>query len=1053
MSYKALYRTYRPQKFADVTGQEVVVQTLQNAIKNKKISHAYLFSGPRGTGKTSVARIFAKALNCANLKDGEPCDECISCREISEGYNPDVIEIDAASNNGVDEIRDIREKVKFLPSGSKYKIYIIDEVHMLSGGAFNALLKTLEEPPKHAVFILATTEPQKLPATIISRCQRFEFKSLGILEINSRLKQICEFENVSITDEALNLIAEAAEGAMRDAISILDQAISYGNKEITIDDVNSVTGSLNYEKVISLTKAIEGKEIHTTLSLLNELISSGKEINKIINSLLVFYRDILLYKSVGNDGYNKFIFSKKSFQEFANNIVVSKVMYFIDVLCDVQSKVKYSTTPNIFLEIALIKMCNISVEDLDVMKRLTELEEKVTNGGINNIVADNSNGNFNNEKVTTLELRVNQIINELNKLEIRKQIEKISILEQNINNVSQVASMTAERDIKNQLQHLQDKVSEMELFSNKEGKDVDEEISNKINDLETKVNNLVVNNTNNTEIDIDMSGIYERLELLENSKTNNVTEEEINNKINNLETKVNNLPFNNSNGNQLNVDMNDIYKRLELLENNINVSNNDISYNQEMDKITYEIGKMQETILSVLDDINSLKEKIVKNENNVYDYNEHNIDLTEISNKLMFLEKRMYQIIAGELATHKANKKEHKKNNGQIMLFDDEVLNINDLEQTRRDYDFGDLQKVEEEIRTETISKEIEIENIKPVESIDEPETVEEIKEESAEIELISNVIDENNQENVISDEKSNDLLFNEQISDNIKEVGVENKPNDVSDGLFESDIEFIPENKEETSKSEIVSQYFDVDKGHEVINKEKSTLVLAGRKENNITSSLEKDIIALEKNDIFSRPKEDPVAINNDIKEDEDNKEKIVVEKIEPKRDKFASYNIKDIEQILHDSRIPESKNDKARIEQVWKNMTRGARPEQLSVIETLQEGQVAAVGNKEFIIVFSSVSLCNIVMRRKFKDIAIHILYNLLGDTYDYVALPTETWVVKSKEYKQQYAIGIKAPTLKPIEVEGLEIRNEDEYQTETDKIIDKTIKLFGEGNIDIE
>lgn len=1053
MSYKALYRTYRPQKFADVTGQEVVVQTLQNAIKNKKISHAYLFSGPRGTGKTSVARIFAKALNCANLKDGEPCDECISCREISEGYNPDVIEIDAASNNGVDEIRDIREKVKFLPSGSKYKIYIIDEVHMLSGGAFNALLKTLEEPPKHAVFILATTEPQKLPATIISRCQRFEFKSLGILEINSRLKQICEFENVSITDEALNLIAEAAEGAMRDAISILDQAISYGNKEITIDDVNSVTGSLNYEKVISLTKAIEGKEIHTTLSLLNELISSGKEINKIINSLLVFYRDILLYKSVGNDGYNKFIFSKESFQEFANNIVVSKVMYFIDVLCDVQSKVKYSTTPNIFLEIALIKMCNISVEDLDVMKRLTELEEKVTNGGINNIVADNSNGNFNNEKVTTLELRVNQIINELNKLEIRKQIEKISILEQNINNVSQVASMTAERDIKNQLQHLQDKVSEMELFSNKEGKDVDEEISNKINDLETKVNNLVVNNTNNTEIDIDMSGIYERLELLENSKTNNVTEEEINNKINNLETKVNNLPFNNSNGNQLNVDMNDIYKRLELLENNINVSNNDISYNQEMDKITYEIGKMQETILSVLDDINSLKEKIVKNENNVYDYNEHNIDLTEISNKLMFLEKRMYQIIAGELATHKANKKEHKKNNGQIMLFDDEVLNINDLEQTRRDYDFGDLQKVEEEIRTETISKEIEIENIKPVESIDEPETVEEIKEESAEIELISNVIDENNQENVISDEKSNDLLFNEQISDNIKEVGVENKPNDVSDGLFESDIEFIPENKEETSKSEIVSQYFDVDKGHEVINKEKSTLVLAGRKENNITSSLEKDIIALEKNDIFSRPKEDPVAINNDIKEDEDNKEKIVVEKIEPKRDKFASYNIKDIEQILHDSRIPESKNDKARIEQVWKNMTRGARPEQLSVIETLQEGQVAAVGNKEFIIVFSSVSLCNIVMRRKFKDIAIHILYNLLGDTYDYVALPTETWVVKSKEYKQQYAIGIKAPTLKPIEVEGLEIRNEDEYQTETDKIIDKTIKLFGEGNIDIE
>ena len=219
MSYKALYRTYRPQVFSDVTGQDVVVQTLQNAIKNNKISHAYLFSGPRGTGKTSIARIFAKALNCSNLQVNEPCDECLSCREISEGYNPDVIEIDAASNNGVDEIRDIREKVKFLPSGSKYKVYIIDEVHMLSGGAFNALLKTLEEPPKHAVFILATTEPQKLPATIISRCQRFEFKALSTQEINERLKQICELENVSITEEALNSISESAEGAMRDAIS------------------------------------------------------------------------------------------------------------------------------------------------------------------------------------------------------------------------------------------------------------------------------------------------------------------------------------------------------------------------------------------------------------------------------------------------------------------------------------------------------------------------------------------------------------------------------------------------------------------------------------------------------------------------------------------------------------------------------------------------------------------------------------------------------------------------------------------------------------------
>lgn len=995
MSYKALYRTYRPQKFADVTGQEVVVQTLQNAIKNKKISHAYLFSGPRGTGKTSVARIFAKALNCAALQDGEPCDECISCKEISEGYNPDVIEIDAASNNGVDEIRDIREKVKFLPSGSKYKIYIIDEVHMLSGGAFNALLKTLEEPPKHAVFVLATTEPQKLPATIISRCQRFEFKALSIIEINSRLKQICAFENVSITDEALNLIAEAAEGAMRDAISILDQAISYGNKEITVDDVNSVTGSLNYEKIISLTKAIEGKEIHNTLAQLNELISSGKEISKIINSLLVFYRDILLYKSVGNDGYNKYIFSKESFQEFADKTIIAKVMYFIDVLCDVQSKVKYSTTPNIFLEIALIKMCNISVEELDVMKRLTELEEKVNNGGVNNIVTSDNSG-VNNEKVMTLELRVNQIINELNKLEIRKQIEKIGILEKSINNIKQTTSSIDEREIKNQLQHLQDKISEMELFTNNEGKELDEDVYNKINDIESKINNLTLNNNN-----------------------------------------------------QENIDVSDIYKRIDMLENN---KENDS--NQSIDKINYEISKMQETIISILDDINSLKEKAIKNENKVFDYNEHNGDLTEISNKLMFLEKRMYQIIAGELANHKANKKETKKNNGQIMLFDDEVLNLNDLEQSKREYDFGNLQKTEEEIKADNVTKEKE-EEIKPI--IKEQEIVkEEVKEESKEEIKIDTDVDNNKviePENETKEDNSDVLLFVDEANENIKENVEEDILSDNSKGLFESDIDYVPENKENISKPDvIVSQYFDVDKGHEVINKEKSTLVLSGRKENSGISSLEQDIIALEKNDVFSRPKEETISVNKEVKEDEDKKE-VVVEKVAPKRDKFASYNIKDIEQILHDSRIPESKNDKVRIEQVWKNMTRGAKPEQLSVIETLQEGQVAAVGNKEFIIVFANVSLCNIVMRRKFKDIAVRILYNLLGDTYDYVALPTETWTIKSKEYKQQYAIGIKAPTLKPIEVEGLEIRNEDEYQTDTDKIIDKTIKLFGENNVDIE
>lgn len=1013
MSYKALYRTYRPQVFSDVTGQDVVVQTLQNAIKNNKISHAYLFSGPRGTGKTSIARIFAKALNCSNLQVNEPCDECLSCREISEGYNPDVIEIDAASNNGVDEIRDIREKVKFLPSGSKYKVYIIDEVHMLSGGAFNALLKTLEEPPKHAVFILATTEPQKLPATIISRCQRFEFKALSTQEINERLKQICELENVSITEEALNSISESAEGAMRDAISILDQAISYGNKEIGIDDINGVTGSLSFEKVIELGNAIENKDVHKAVEIFNELISSGKEVSKIINSLLVFYRDVLLYKSIGDSGLSKFIFSKELFQEFCGNITISKIMYFIDVLCDVQSKVKYSTTPNIFLEIALIKMCNITVEELDVMKRLSELEDKFNN--IGNISGPQGDANVvvDNEKVNTIELRVNQIISELNRLEIRKQIEKIGELKEIVSNLSNSASGEDIREIKNELHSLSDKVSELDLFVNKEevvssGEQSDELIE-KVNALEEKVNNFKAPQPQvitTSHSDVDLSDVYSRIKELENKESQSF-------------------------------DNQDILVRVEELEENVS---------------------------SILEDINTLKEMISNRENKDYEAREVDMDLSEISDKLMFLEKRMYQVIAGELSTSKVTKKETNKNKGQIMLFGEEVLSVNDFEPTKQNYDFGDLQKPEEEIeatREEVVEKPMApMEEEMPIVVEDEVVLIaEEEKVEEFEEEIIPQFAEEDIEETEVDmvieeqpeTEEPETLVKEEQENDEVDEdilIQQEQPQNtDVDqENLFGSEVTIFAKPKEEEKKDTVVSHYFDVDKGQEIIHKEKSTLVVAERKPVEPTSSLEQDIIALERENTYNKSKE--IAPKEEVKE-------IVDVKVEPevKRDKFASYNIKDIEQILHDSRAPEARNDKVRIEQVWKNMTRGARPEHLSIIETLQEGKIAVVGNKEFIIAFPNVALCNIVMRRKFKDIAIRILYNLLGDTYDYVALPNDTWSSKSIEYKQQYQIGIKYPTLKPLEVEGLEIKSEQEYQTNTDRVINKTLKLFGEGNVDIE
>ena len=299
MLYQALYRKYRPKTFNDVAGQEVIVKTLKNIIKNNKLTHAYLFIGPRGTGKTSIAKIFAKTINCENSKDGISCENCDICISNNNNENIDVIEMDAASNNGVDEIREIKNHVTLLPTMSKYKVYIIDEVHMLTTGAFNALLKTLEEPPEHVKFILATTEPQKLPATILSRCQRFDFKRISNEDIVKDLEYVCKESDIKITPKALELIAVLAEGGMRDALSILERCSQEGNDEINEDKVKDLVGIPKTVFINNIVESVVNEDIEGTLNNLEEVIEDGKDINNLVWEIIKYVKDILLYKSTG----------------------------------------------------------------------------------------------------------------------------------------------------------------------------------------------------------------------------------------------------------------------------------------------------------------------------------------------------------------------------------------------------------------------------------------------------------------------------------------------------------------------------------------------------------------------------------------------------------------------------------------------------------------------------------------------------------------------------------------------------------------------------------
>jgi len=383
VAYTALYRKWRPSSFESVVGQEHIVKTLTNQIKAGRIGHAYLFCGTRGTGKTSTAKIFAKAVNCESPVEGSPCNQCSICENLANNQSMNIIEIDAASNNGVDNIREIREEVRYTPTEGKYKVYIVDEVHMLSQGAFNALLKTLEEPPGHVIFILATTEPNKIPATILSRCQRYDFRRISVLSIAQTLMKYMKEEGIDSEEAAIQYVAKMADGSMRDALSIMDQCIAfYLGEKITLNKVLDVLGAVDYSVFANLVEAISNKDIKRCMDIIELVYTQGRDFSQLILDLIGYLRNILVLKKLGEHEEAIIEMSEDNLQalkEQSQTLNEDEIISYIRIFSDLESKIKLATQKRVLIEVALMKLCQKSLEHSfdGLIERLNALEKKV----------------------------------------------------------------------------------------------------------------------------------------------------------------------------------------------------------------------------------------------------------------------------------------------------------------------------------------------------------------------------------------------------------------------------------------------------------------------------------------------------------------------------------------------------------------------------------------------------------------------------------------------------------------------------------------------------